>query len=112
MISLRTHLNNLDFARQLGAFEQLLNQPELVEQEHEPQVQARVTFWGSRIVKVKGYTGSVSIDFIAAKINQTGRIRCNADDMTLEERLAGIEITRKIKNFYKFTDEQKKNSNF
>lgn len=112
MVSLRTHLNNLDFARQLVLVEQLLNQPEPMEQKREPHVQAKVTFWGSRVVKVKGYTGTVSIDFLAKKIYQAGRKRCNADNMTIEERLAGLETTKKIKNFYKITDDEKKNSNF
>ena len=38
--------------------------------------------------------------------------RCELDDLTLRERVAGIEIVRKLENFYRVTDTEIQKSNF
>lgn len=63
-----------------------------------------VTFWGTRIVTVSGYEGSIPLDDLVRRVSAASRDRCEADDWTTVERVAGIEITDKIDHFYSATD--------
>lgn len=96
-----THLNSLSFSTQLDTVKNLID-----------TAQAKTTFWGSRVVEVNGFTGSVYLDDIANKILRAGNHRSDADDLTPAERIAGVEVVRKLENFYRVTDIQIQNSNF
>lgn len=101
MTSLQVHLNSLNFSSQLTTVKNLIN-----------TAQVKTTFWGSRVVEVNGFTGSVSLEDIARKILRTGRQRSDADDLLLAERIAGVETVRKLEGFYRISDTQIQNSNF
>lgn len=101
MPSLETYLNSLSFSIHLESIKNLID-----------IASTKTTFWGSRVVKVNGFTGSVYLDDIANKIVRAGNQRSDADDLTPEERIAGVEVVRKLENFYRVTDIQIQNSNF
>lgn len=92
---------NLNFSREILATKNFID-----------SAQVKTTFWGSRVVEVKGYTGSVYLDDLARKILEAGGRRCEADDLLPAERIAGIGIVRKLKDFYRTSDIRIKNSNF
>jgi len=101
MPSLDTHLSSLNFSNQLAAVKNLLD-----------TAQVKTTFWGSRVVMVNGFTGSVYLEDIARKILTTGRQRSDADDLLPAEQIAGVETVRKLEDFYRIGDTQIQNSNF
>jgi len=101
MTSLVSHLNSLSFSTQLDTVKNLID-----------TAQAKTTFWGSRVIEINGFKGSVYLDDIANKILMAGNQRLEADDLTPAERIAGIEIVRKLENLYQVTDAQIRNSNF
>jgi hypothetical protein len=101
MTSLDAHLSSINFSYDLEALKILLDTS-----------QVKTTFWGSRVVEVKDFTGSVYLEDIAREILVIGRQRSDADDLLPEERIAGIEIARKLEGFYRISDTQIQNSNF
>jgi len=101
MFSLETHLNSLIFSSQLTTVKNLVD-----------TAQVKTTFWGSRVVEVNGFTGSIYLDDLARKILRTGNQRSDADDLLPAERIAGVETVRKLEGFYRISDAQIKNSNF
>ncbi len=101
MTSLEASLGALNFSTQLEEVNKLLD-----------GAQTDIIFWGTRVVKVNGYSGSVSLENLARKTLNVGQLRCEADDLTPSERIAGVEIVRKLQKFYKLTDTQKQNVNF
>ena len=102
MPSLETHLDSLNYSAQLQAIKNLLISD---------SAQAKVTFWGSRVVEVNGFTGSAYLADILKKILATSYQRRDADDLTAAERISGVEIVKKLQRFYTDTDDQLKNSN-
>lgn len=101
MPSLESHINSLNFSTQLEVVKNLLDSN---------AAHATTTFWGSRVVEVNGYTGSVYVDDIAKKILLASRERCDADDLTLAERISGVEIVNKLQQFYHDTDTEIQNA--
>lgn len=87
------YIDTLNFADKLSELNNLLI-----------NAQGDVSFWGARVITVSGYEGSLSLDKIARKVLQAGGKRSDSDDLTTEERIAGIEITEKLRNYYKITD--------
>lgn len=69
----------------------------------------RVTFWGTRFVKFDGQ--DVSLNNLICLICRISLAKITPVH-TLEDRIAGIEIGRKLRNYYILTNEQIKNSNF
>jgi hypothetical protein len=100
MASLDTYLNSLNYSTQLNVIESLLD-----------SAHSTTTFWGSRVVEVNGYTGSVYVDDIAKKILYASRQRCDAANLTPKERISGIAIVRKLRKFYQDTDAKIQKSN-
>lgn len=101
MLSLNTHLSSLNFSNQLVDVKNLVDTAEV-----------KTTFWGNRVLEVSGFTGSVYLDDIARKIITAGNQRSDADNLLPAERIAGVEIVRKLEHFYRISDTQIKNSNF
>ncbi len=101
MLSLKVHLDSLDFSRQLLEVKHLVNAAD-----------TKTTFWGSRVVEIKGFTGSVYLEDIAEKIVSAGRKRSDDDNLSPAERIDGIEIVAKLNGFYLVTDKEIRNSNF
>ena len=99
--SLKAHISSLDFSTQLSVVKNLID-----------TAQAKTTFWGSRVIEVNGFTGSVYLADVARKILKAGSQRSDADDLTPAERVAGIDTVRKLEKFYQITDLQIKTSNF
>ncbi|MBI5346927.1 MAG: hypothetical protein HZB76_07290 [Chlamydiae bacterium] len=112
MNTLKAHLKSLNFATQLGAVNDLLNCYSGVNTNNTSQIKTKISFLGTRLVEVNGYKGPVSLDFLAKRILGASNQRCKADDLTPAERIAGVEIVRKLKNLYKITDPQINYSNF
>lgn len=98
---LNAHLSSLDFSSHLADVKNLLD-----------TAQVKTTFWGSRVVEVNGFTGSVYLEDMARKILNTSRQRSDADDLSPAERISGLDITRQLENFYIISDEQIQKSNF
>jgi hypothetical protein len=70
----------------------------------------QVNFWGSRLVSVEGYKGSVHLATIADKMMQI-TIYAWPKKMTFEERLNGIKIAQGIEEHYVKTDEIRRTRN-
>ncbi|WP_068466674.1 hypothetical protein [Candidatus Protochlamydia phocaeensis] len=87
------YINSCNFASELPAINNLLT-----------SAQGSVSFWGKRVITVAGYEGSFSLDELARKVLQAGGQRSDSDDLTTQERVAGIEIRNKLENLYKVTD--------
>lgn len=98
---LESHLNSLNFATQLDVVKDLID-----------KAQVKMTFSGRRVVETKDFSGSVHLDLLAIRVEQAGRKRCEADDLSTKERILGIEIVKKLQSFYCISDEQFWNSNF
>jgi hypothetical protein len=78
-------------------------------------IDTHITFWGTRVVELTDQAGnkiSASLSLLVRKTLDAARKRCEADDLTPAERIAGVEIVRKLQNFYKMTDAQVKECNF
>ncbi len=79
--------------------------------------QVHVNFWGQRRVTFGGlYRGSISLDRVAKEIHAISRRCCDAqdltlEDLTLEDRLAGLDTVRSIEALYKTSDRQLKITN-
>ena len=71
----------------------------------------QISFWGSRVITVG--RGQIELDTLSSKILDAAKIRSkNADYLTPQERIAGIELTKKLNHFYTLTDQELKNSNW
>lgn len=101
MISAENYLNNFDFAKDLGELSALLD-----------KTTAKVTFWGSRIVEIKGQSGCITLEAIVKRALMGCQQRYSANDLTLEERIDGVEAMRKLHHLYRDTDQALKKSNF
>ena len=99
--SLEAHFRTLDFSTQLEEVRNLLNR--------EPRT--KITFWGTRVIQIDGFSGSVSLADLCSKILKISRQRSEADDLTSVERIAGVEIVNKLITFYERTDSQRKTCN-
>lgn len=93
MPSLESHVNSLNFSTQLDVVKNLID-----------SAHATTTCWGSRLVEVDGFTGSVYLDDIARKVLIASHQRCDADDLTTAERISGVETVKKLQKFYRDTD--------
>lgn len=60
--TLTSHIESMDFSQQLSEVNNLMGRAE-----------ATTTFWGSRVVKVDGFIGSVYLDEIAHKVLDVAR---------------------------------------
>lgn len=92
-MNIHTYINTLCAVDELKTINNLLNSSLVA-----------VSFWGKRMITVANFKGTMTIDELTNKIFQLGKNRCNLDDLTTEERIAGIEITKKLKTFYRVTD--------
>lgn len=61
-----------------------------------------VTFWGTRIVTVAGYEGSLSLHDIA--IDLIGIAKSGDSPLNHEDRCSGTSLTYRLQIFYKETD--------
>lgn len=71
------------------------------------QAKADVSFWGGRIITVESYEGSILIDRVAGEMRKALLNSFDTKDKNfgLEQRLAGIEISKKLAGFYLDSDE-------
>jgi hypothetical protein len=67
------------------------------------KIKVGVTFWGSRVVTIEGYQGSMYLEDFAKKILEAGHLD-NVDKLTATGRCAGIDIAKTIKQLYRNTD--------
>lgn len=68
--------------------------------------QASVTSLGKRVITISGYKGSISLEEVAKRVLKASAKRCADDDYSPQERVAGLEIMGKLRDFYKVTDTQ------
>lgn len=99
MAPLASYLNSLDVSRQWDRMGTIIEKS-----------RATTTQWGSRVVKAKGYKGFIYLSDLTKKVLVAGRQRCDADDLTVGERIQGIKIARKLNKFYQVTDKEIKRS--
>jgi len=102
-MSLIAHLDSL-FPHQITDIKNLID-----------RAKVETAFLGSRVVTVDGFTGSVDIDDIATRILEVSKVRFKAADSTplsTEERIAGVDIVKKLNEFYIISDNDIKNCNF
>ncbi|MBF8263611.1 MAG: hypothetical protein HW387_1276 [Parachlamydiales bacterium] len=93
--ALRELLNDTNFSYRLDEAKKVLD-----------HAQASVTFWGTRVVRVKGDNTSVTLDKLAKKVVQAASQRLSLKDLTLKDRITGLDITNTLRKFYKMTDHQ------
>lgn len=74
--------------------------------------QPSVTFWGIRVVAVAGKEDTVCLDNIAAKAHQSAWKCRNTNNMTDNDRRVGVEIVKKLREFYTLTDAQVETLNY
>lgn len=99
-MKLKDYVQTTDFCRELPSINHMLDRAE-----------AEVTFLGKRVVRVKGFDGTVEIDKMTQKVDSASKELFTTDAFTLEKRAAGIEITNKLFSFHKITSERLKNAN-
>lgn len=92
-MKLDQYINTLNFTNELSEVNQLLS-----------KAAGKITFWGGRVITLPGYKGCVSLDTLVSRINETANKRSKADDLTNQERIDGIEISKKLRKFYDVTD--------
>jgi len=100
-MNIGVYINSLHIANELPAVLQLL----LISK-------GSVSFWGKRIITVDGYKGSFPLHALARKVLHAGYERCESDDLTIQERIAGIQVMHRLRNFYQVTDHQIRQANW
>jgi hypothetical protein len=100
-MKISNYINSCNFSNELPTLNNLLS-----------NAQGSVSFWGKRVITVAGYEGSVALDELARKVLRAGGQRCDADDLTTGERVAGIETMGKLRSFYQVTDTKISNANW
>ncbi|NGX63168.1 MAG: hypothetical protein KR126chlam6_00575 [Candidatus Anoxychlamydiales bacterium] len=71
--------------------------------------EARITFWGKRVITAEGYKGQYSLNSLFRKIINLAIERCEKENLTPVERLNGIRISEKISEFYEKTPIKNRN---
>lgn len=79
----------------------------LIEQ---PEIEIKVSFFGSRNVSVKGIMGGISLNDVAQKVEKMVGER--KFSYTEEERVEGEALVKSITNLFEKTDEELKSKNF
>jgi len=72
----------------------------------------RISFWGSRLIEVEGYSSSIFLLNFARRVHQASYAHREAQDLTSKERLAGVEIVKSLKKFYEMADGQLDKTSF
>ena len=67
-----------------------------------------VTFWGTRTITLTegSVRGSIDLNELLARVREAASERCRQDNLTPEQRLAGVTITQILQRFYEQTDNQ------
>lgn len=86
-----TDINSLNFSIQLVDVNKMLS-----------EARAENTYLEGRIVRFKG--GSISLDTLAKKVTAVARENLETSHLTPAAKVAGLDITRKLKQFYRDTD--------
>lgn len=94
------YIQTADFCEELPLLNLLLDHAE-----------AKVSFFGDRVIKIVGYSGYIRIDLIAKKVLAIAKKLFDTNMFTLDKRVAGIEITYKLRSLYRDTNELVKNVN-
>ncbi|MBI5346574.1 MAG: hypothetical protein HZB76_05485 [Chlamydiae bacterium] len=117
METLRTHIAKMGLPNQLVDLNNLFDPT---------KAQTKITFWGTRVVEVKGYSRYISLSSLAKEVIMAGGLHTKFDNVRsrpFKEQFdfetaqynfyqAGVELVGKLRNYYKLTDDQIKNSNF
>jgi hypothetical protein len=101
VLSLAACLNKPVFSHQLKAVRDVLK-----------GAKVDITFWGERVIKIKGMKCSVSLEGASKKTVRAATQRSKSDDLKLAERIAGMDLVKTLKNFYRVTDKQISRLNF
>ncbi|GAB4231640.1 MAG: hypothetical protein Tsb0021_10080 [Chlamydiales bacterium] len=73
--------------------------------------EAKVSFWGGRYITSPDSVESVSVDFIAKKILQIERHYSSDFELSLEARVLGLDLTKRVRTIYTETDKKIQSSN-
>jgi hypothetical protein len=88
-------LNSADYSAQLVEINDALD-----------NIHVGISFWGARVVRALDNGTSISLKTVTEKLLSTASRRCDTDDLTPQERIAGVEATSKLLNLYQVTDTQ------
>lgn len=91
MVNFETRLNQLNFSRQLVELNQILE-----------DTRAKVSVLGERIITKNG-EDYVPLEGVARRVIEAADLRSLRDDLAPRERIAGVEIVRKLRRFYEET---------
>lgn len=94
-MKIRDHVNSPEFANDIPSIRGLLE-----------KAQGKVSFWGTRVITVKGYEGSIALDALARKVFVAGKKRSVEGGLTEQERAAEPKIMNKLNRLYRDTDTQ------
>ena len=94
-MEIKTYINSDKFLNDLSKINDLLI----------TKSETQITFWGSRVVKVGGYEGSITLDELSRKILSTQLKNPTDDDNA-------IKFINSLTKLYHFTDLMKENTNW
>jgi hypothetical protein len=100
MTTLKSHVNSSDLHRLNRSLEPL-------------HVKAQVSLWGTRMIEVSGYQGSISLHDLACKVFSLTREDSTSERSTsfLKEANAKGEILTKLNKFYQDSDSEMQKAN-
>lgn len=75
-------------------------------------VSTGVTWWGAPAIRIEGYEGDIAVKDIANQLLQVGKEKSKAGNITLPERIAAIQLVKKLKLIFTQVDLQKKTIEF
>lgn len=96
---LSSHLKQFDYENNLEELSKLVGTCD-------PDVCSDVSFWGQRVVTVPNYSGSVSLEWLTQQVQRALYKKREKDNLTLADRIAGLDIVKKLQEFYVTTDKK------
>jgi hypothetical protein len=67
---------------------------------------SRISFWGGRVISVRGYKGSVSLNAYTKKALNAIKPCSLTDNLSTEDRILRMNIIKKLQGLYGATDSQ------
>ena len=101
MTSLPARLETLNFSTQLVELKNIME-----------TCDPGYSFWGGRIIRAKGMCGSYNLNLLYDKVYTHACKRAEIGDLTVDARIVGVDIVKKLSDFYKETNDQLNKANF
>jgi hypothetical protein len=101
MISLEKYIESIDFTSGLEKVNSLISNG----------VSTGFDNFENPAIQIAGFSGTVSVDSIANQVLKAGEIKCKKNKLTLADRMAGIELVKKLQLIYLHCDQHKEAEN-